>query len=61
MVTDNNGTIMCLDNSTKVQFTITGNGKIIGPDTIIARGGIASVLVRGNNHAGVITVTATSE
>ncbi|MES2109366.1 MAG: glycoside hydrolase family 2 TIM barrel-domain containing protein [Bacteroidota bacterium] len=61
MVTNNNGTIMCLDNSTKVQFTITGNGKIIGPDTVIVRGGIASVLVRGNNSAGIIAVTATAE
>ncbi len=34
LVTDSNGTIMCLDNKTKVQFSISSNGKIIGPDTV---------------------------
>lgn len=60
VVTDNNGTIMCLDNATKVHFTVKGKGRIIGPDTIIVRGGIASVLVRGDDSAGLITVNATS-
>ncbi|SHM59552.1 glycoside hydrolase family 2 protein [Mucilaginibacter sp. OK098] len=60
-VTDKNGTIMCLDNETKVHFVISGNGKIIGPDTVTVRGGIASILVRGTNNAGLITINATSE
>ncbi|MCO5949903.1 glycoside hydrolase family 2 TIM barrel-domain containing protein [Mucilaginibacter flavidus] len=56
--TDKNGTIMCLDNETKVHFSISNNGKIIGPATVTARGGIASILVRANNKTSLITITA---
>jgi beta-galactosidase len=57
-ITDEHGTIMCLDNQTTVHFSISNNGKIIGPATVKARGGIASILVRANNQAGTITINA---
>lgn len=60
-VTDNNGTVMCLDNKTMVQFSISGNGKIVGPGIVKVRGGIASILVRANNSAGSIIINATSK
>jgi beta-galactosidase len=60
-IVDNKGTVMCLDNETKVLFTISGSGKIIGPNTVKVRGGIASILVRANNEAGVIIINATSK
>jgi len=59
-VTNNKGTISCLDNKTVVHFTISGNGKIISPATVRVRGGIATVLVRSDNKAGELTVSATS-
>lgn len=57
-VTDKKGTVMCLDNSTKVKFTLSGEGRILGPDTVTVRGGIASVLVRSDNKTGLITIKA---
>jgi beta-galactosidase len=57
-ITDSNGTIMCLDNETSVNFSISNNGKIIGPATVKARGGIASILIRANNKAGELIITA---
>lgn len=55
---DENGTVACLDNKSTVNFSITGPAKIIGPSAVTARGGIASILVRANNQAGVITLNA---
>lgn len=60
-ITDENGTIMCLDNGTRVHFSISDNGKIIGPATVKARGGITSILIRANNKAGKIIITASAE
>jgi len=60
-ITDAHGTVMCLDNETTVHFSISNNGKIIGPVTVKARGGIASILVRANNQAGTITINAEAE
>jgi len=60
-ITDNKGTIMCLDNETNVHFKISGNGKILGPATVKANGGIASILVRADNKAGLINITATAD
>jgi beta-galactosidase len=57
-VIDKNGTILCLDNETKVRFSISNAGKIIGPATVTVRGGIASVLVRANNKTSLLTITA---
>lgn len=57
-ITDEKGTIICLDNETTVHFSISNNGKIIGPATAKARGGIASILIRANNKAGSITINA---
>jgi len=59
-VTDSKGTIMCLDNETIVHFKINGKGVILGPDTVKVRGGIASILVRGDNRAGAITINASA-
>lgn len=60
-ITDKNGTVMCLDNETKVHFSISNNGKIIGPATVTVRGGIASILVRANNKTSLITITANAQ
>ncbi|MGN6181858.1 MAG: glycoside hydrolase family 2 protein [Mucilaginibacter sp.] len=60
-VADANDTISCLDNSTKVLFTVKGNGCIIGPDSVGVRGGIATVLIRANKHAGPITINASAD
>ena len=57
-ITDSNGTIMCLDNKTEVQFSISGDGKIIGPDTVTVRGGIASILVRADSKPGSIIINS---
>jgi len=59
-IIDSKGTICCLDNNTVVHFTITGNGKIISPATVKARGGIATILVRADNKAGKLVIKATS-
>jgi len=59
-ITDDKGTITCLDNTTIVHFTIIGKGKIIGPATIKVSGGIASVLVRSDNTSGLINIIASS-
>ncbi len=61
LITDENGTIMCLDNETTIHFSISNNGKIIGPAMVKARGGIASVLIKANNRPGSITITAKSK
>lgn len=60
-ITDEHGTVICLDNKTTVHFSISNNGKIIGPATVKARGGIASILIRANNEAGSITINAEVE
>ncbi len=58
-VTDKNGTVTCLDNSSEVEFQVTGGAKIIGPSIVKARGGIASIIVQSNSEKpGKIEVTA---
>lgn len=57
---DKNGTIACLDNETKVTFTIEGEAMFPGPAEAVVRGGIASMLVRSTNTPGKITVKASA-
>jgi len=46
---DKNGTISCLDNSTEVEFIVTGDVVIVGPSIVKVRGGIASILVQSSS------------
>ncbi|SDF51515.1 beta-galactosidase [Mucilaginibacter pineti] len=59
LITDKKGTVMCLDNTSRVTFTVKGNGVIVGPRVVKAMGGIATVLVRAGEKPGAITITAT--
>lgn len=56
---DKNGTVACLDNETEVQFSLTGDAKIIGPSSVKVRGGIASTLLQSASlKAGKIKLIA---
>jgi beta-galactosidase len=58
-LTDKNGTVSCLDNTTEVEFFVTGDAIIVGPSIIKARGGIASALIQSNSlKPGEIKVLA---
>jgi len=58
-ITDKNGTVACLDNSTEVEFIVTGAAGIVGPTVVKARGGIASALVQSNSlKPGKINILA---
>jgi len=45
-IVDQNRVVSCLDNSTKVDFFVTGDAEIPGATSVKARGGIASILLR---------------
>jgi len=56
---DAKGSISCLDNSSLVEFAVSGGAKIIGPSKVKVRGGIATVLVQSNSLTpSVVSVTA---
>ncbi|MGY0036726.1 DUF4982 domain-containing protein [Pedobacter sp. NJ-S-72] len=56
---DKNGTVACLDNETEVEFSLTGDAKIIGPSKVKVRGGIASILMQSTSlQPGEIHLTA---
>lgn len=57
-IVDANGTVVCDDNTSSVEFSVRGNGRIIGPAVVAVRGGIAAVLVQGGRGTGGISVTA---
>lgn len=58
-IIDIHGTVSCLDNSTKVEFSVSGPAKIISPAVIQARGGIATILVQSASlKSGKVTITA---
>lgn len=58
-IIDKNGTISCLDNSTEVEFSVTGDAKIVGPSIVKVRGGIAAILVQSASlKASKILITA---
>jgi len=58
-LTDKNGTITCLDNTSEVEFFVIGDAEIVGPSVVKARGGIASVLVKSSSlKPGQIKVSA---
>lgn len=60
-VVDAAGTTCVLDNRTSVTFSVRGAGAIVGPSTVVVRGGIASVLVRSTGAAGRISVNAKND
>ncbi|NWJ51984.1 MAG: DUF4982 domain-containing protein [Bacteroidetes bacterium] len=45
---DKNGTVACLDNSTDLEFSVTGGAKIIGPSNVKVRAGIATILLQSD-------------
>lgn len=57
-VVDASGTTCVLDNRTSVSFSVGGAGVIVGPSTVMTRGGIASILVRNTGRAGAVSVSA---
>ena len=46
---DAKGSVSCLDNSSVVEFTVTGGAKIVGPVKVKVRGGIATALVQSDS------------
>jgi beta-galactosidase len=56
---DKNGTVSCLDNSTEVEFSVSGGAYIVSPAVVKARGGIATILVQSNSlKSGKIFISA---
>jgi beta-galactosidase len=53
-VTDKNGTVNVLDNSTQVQLEVSGAATIVSPAISKVRGGIASFLIRSKDAHGLI-------
>lgn len=60
-VVDASGTTCVLDNKTVVTFSVDGDGVIVGPSVVQARGGIATVMVRATTTAGDAKLSASSE
>lgn len=58
---DKNGTVNCLDNYSLIKFKVVGPGVIIGPNEIKTRGGIATVLLRGDSMPGKIILQASDK
>lgn len=58
-VTDKNGTPV-VDTDASIQFSIKGNGKLVGQNPIKTEAGIATILLQAGSIAGTITVEATA-
>jgi beta-galactosidase len=59
-IVDDNGTV--IPNAThKVEFTLEGDGKLIGHNPIKAEAGVATILVQVGESRGSITVTASAD
>ena len=56
-VLDKRGTL-CIEDSSKIKFSATGDAQIIGNDEINAEAGIATFLVRSGNKGGKIKLLA---
>jgi beta-galactosidase len=48
------------ESNASIQFTLKGNGKLIGENPIKAEAGIAAILLQADNKAGTITIQATN-
>ena len=59
-VCDENGTIIT-DSDASIQFTINGNGKLIGQNPIKAEAGIATILLQAGTRTNKIVIRANSE
>jgi beta-galactosidase len=55
-VLDGHGSVCVLDNSTAVSFTVSGPGQIVGPSTVVVRGGIATILVKAGTLPGLVRI-----
>ncbi|MDZ7807382.1 MAG: glycoside hydrolase family 2 TIM barrel-domain containing protein [Gracilimonas sp.] len=58
-VVDENGTTIW-DAETEVEFTLEGEGELIGHNPIAAEAGIATVLFRAGENPGNVTITASA-
>ncbi|WP_353329658.1 glycoside hydrolase family 2 protein [Bacteroides sedimenti] len=58
-IIDQYGTVSCLDNTTKVEFSVNGDANIVGSSIVQTRGGIASILLQSTSlKSGKITIFA---
>jgi beta-galactosidase len=48
------------ESTSAIQFTLKGNGKLIGENPIKAEAGIATILLQAGNKAGTIIIQATN-
>ncbi|MFT3782641.1 MAG: glycoside hydrolase family 2 TIM barrel-domain containing protein [Nibricoccus sp.] len=52
---------VCSDEDAEVRFSLEGDGRIVGPDRVVAEAGIASVLIQVPADARAFTLFAVSE
>lgn len=57
-VLDAHGSVLVLDNSTSVSFSVSGPATIVGPSVVKVRGGIATVLVKAGILPGLVRIQA---
>jgi len=48
------------ESNASIQFTLKGNGKLIGENPIKAEAGIATILLQADNKPGTITIQVTN-
>jgi beta-galactosidase len=56
-ITDSRGTVAPADHS-KLTFKVEGDASLIGPNSVYAESGIATILLKAGNRPGNIKVTA---
>ncbi|MHC2991868.1 beta-galactosidase [Pontibacter sp. HJ8] len=59
-ITDENGTLVP-DAANRISFQIEGDAEIVGPHTVQAEAGIATILVKAGRQGGTITVKAQAD
>jgi beta-galactosidase len=57
-VVDAHGSVLVLDNTTAVSFSVSGPASIVGPGVVRVRGGIATVLVKAGTLPGLVRIHA---
>jgi beta-galactosidase len=59
-ITDSRGN-PCYGSNARLDFSVTGNGQLIGAPSLQAEAGIATVLLQSTRQAGPITITVSGE
>jgi len=58
-ITDEHG-VLIPDAANTIDFHVSGGGQIVGPSSVRAEAGIATVLLKGSDEGGKVTISASA-